>query len=280
MSFKQPTTPGSKKRKVDSVSGSSSPTSKAPRLDDSSKIDTVTLKRLVTQFEKAISTNLEERQKFADDPRKFMDSEIKLDATVKQLQEQFVPHVELYGSFVKWGGVELLLSLLTHENTDIMLDVLDMISEFTEADSLKENEEEATILIKKLLEQEIISLVVSVLTERGLSDANVDEAQGIHNILSIIENLIEYDSELSVVAAQKTPLLAWCLETVIKTGEMESNQLYAAEILCVIMTNEENRTWFLNPERLEALLQRIAVSSNSFDLNFFYSTIENTNQRI
>jgi hypothetical protein len=62
------------------------------------------------------------------------------------------------------------------------------------------------------------------------------------------------------MAAQKTPLLDWCLNCVRKTGEMESNQLYAAEILCILMTNEENRQWFTKPELLEVLLERIAVS--------------------
>jgi beta-catenin-like protein 1 len=137
--------PALKKRKLDSSD------SNASKSLVEEKIDTTALKRLIKQFEKAVNTNLEERSKHANNPEKFMDSEINLDTTVKQLQEQFVPNVELYGSFVKWGGVELLLSLLTHENTDIMLDVLDMISEFTESDSLRENEQEATILIKKLV---------------------------------------------------------------------------------------------------------------------------------
>ena len=148
-----------------------------------------------------------------------------------------------------------------------MLDVLDMLSEFTEGDSIRENEQEATILIKKLLDQEIVSLVISVLTDRGLNDANADEAKGVHNILSIIENLIEYDPQIAATATRNTPLLDWCTKNVCKTGEMESNQLYAAEILCILMTNEDNREYFEEQERLELLLVRIGVCCNFLKIN-------------
>lgn len=82
-----------------------------------------------------------------------------------------------------------------------------------------------------------------------------------------MENLIEFNPETSIIAAQKTPLLDWCLNCISKTSEMEFNQLYAAEILCILMSNEENRAWFTKSERLETLLQRIAVCHHIWSIN-------------
>ncbi|KAL0482548.1 beta-catenin-like protein CTNNBL [Acrasis kona] len=254
MSFKQPAAPSTKKRKL----GDESPQKNAKIPKTSNTIDQSALKKLITQFEKAINQNLQDREKYQSEPEKFMESEIKLDTCVKQLQEQFVPNVELYSSFVQWGGVELLLSLLIHENIDIMLDVLEMVAEFTETDNLEENHEQASTLIQKLVEQQIIPVVVSLLKDRQLSDDNAEHTKGIHDILSIIENLIEFDPETSITAAQKTPLLDYCLTSVSRTGEMKPTQLYAAEILTILMTNPDNIVWFTKQERLEKLLQRIA----------------------
>lgn len=62
-----------------------------------------------------------------------MSSEADLDAEIKALSI-LSEHPELYGEFVKLGCVKSLVSLLSHENTDIAIDAIQIISELTDED--------------------------------------------------------------------------------------------------------------------------------------------------
>ena len=74
---------------------------------------------------KKITINQQLRLKFVNQPDKFMDSEVELDEEIKKLQ-QLSSHPELLSEFIRNKGVEVLLSLLTHENNDIAGDVIEV----------------------------------------------------------------------------------------------------------------------------------------------------------
>lgn len=65
--------------------------------------------------------------------RRFMGSEADLDADIKALSI-LSEHSKLYGEFAKIGCVSSLVSLLSHENTDIAIDVIEIINELTDED--------------------------------------------------------------------------------------------------------------------------------------------------
>ena len=65
--------------------------------------------------------------------RRFMGSEADLDADVKALSI-LSEHADLYEEFAKLGCVSSLVSLLSHENTDIAIDAIEIISELTAED--------------------------------------------------------------------------------------------------------------------------------------------------
>ena len=62
-----------------------------------------------------------------------MGSEADLDADIKALSI-LSEHPELYEDFAKLGCVSSLVSLLAHENTDIAIDAIEIISELTDED--------------------------------------------------------------------------------------------------------------------------------------------------
>jgi len=62
-----------------------------------------------------------------------MSSEADLDADVKALSI-LSEHPELYEEFAKLGCVASLVSLLSHENTDIAIDAVEIINELTDED--------------------------------------------------------------------------------------------------------------------------------------------------
>lgn len=62
-----------------------------------------------------------------------MASEADLDANIKALSI-LSEHPSLYEEFAKLGCVSSLVSLLSHENTDIAIDVIEIINELTDED--------------------------------------------------------------------------------------------------------------------------------------------------
>lgn len=78
------------------------------------------------------------RIKYADQPEKFMESELDLDEEVQRLLA-VAGSPELYPDFVKTGVVENLMNLLSHENTDIAADVLELFQQLTDADIIEDS---------------------------------------------------------------------------------------------------------------------------------------------
>lgn len=62
-----------------------------------------------------------------------MSSEADLDADIKALSI-LSEHPELYEEFANLGCVNSLVSLLSHENTDVAIDAIEIISELTDED--------------------------------------------------------------------------------------------------------------------------------------------------
>ena len=81
--------------------------------------------------------NLEMRTRYADEPQKFMESELDLDEEVKKLMA-IAGSTELYPDFVRTNTVETLLTLLTHQNTDIVADVIGVFEDLTDADVIED----------------------------------------------------------------------------------------------------------------------------------------------
>jgi len=71
---------------------------------------------------------------------RFMASEADLDTEIKSLSI-LAEHPELYEEFAKMGCVGSLVSLLSHENTDIAIDAIQTISELTDEDVQAEQEQ-------------------------------------------------------------------------------------------------------------------------------------------
>jgi len=71
---------------------------------------------------------------------RFMGSEADLDADIKALSI-LSEHPQLYEDFAKLGCVNSLVSLLSHENTDIAIDTVEIISELTDEDVDAEQEQ-------------------------------------------------------------------------------------------------------------------------------------------
>lgn len=89
---------------------------------------------------------------------RFIDSEADLDAALKALLPLAQTPVLAYPELVRSGTVVLLIGLLSHENADIVIDVVEVVHELTdedvgnEAEVDEDNEKSAEAALKLLIE--------------------------------------------------------------------------------------------------------------------------------
>ena len=150
--------------------------------------------------------NVQLRMKYSGQPERFIESELELYQSLKGLHA-VAAAPELYPVFIKTKCMSSLLGLLSHENTDIANDALDLLQEMASAEDAAPSE--LICLIDALLEHDGATILAQNLAR--LDDANDDEAQAAHSTLTIIEAVLEARPDMSEALAQRTPLLAWLL---------------------------------------------------------------------
>ena len=124
---------------------------------ESITLDEAGVKKILLAFEKKTTKNQELRIKFPDQPEKFMESEMELhDAVQEMLHIATVPN--LYPILVELNCVPSMLGLLSHDNTDIAVGVVNLLQELTDVDTLTESEDGANALIEALVERQVSNI--------------------------------------------------------------------------------------------------------------------------
>jgi beta-catenin-like protein 1 len=100
------------------------------------------IRRLLLKLERAIDKNQDQRSKYPNDPTKFINSEADLDAAIKYLMPLSQVPALAYPELVKSETISMLIGLLSHENIDIVIDVVELIHELTDEDVGGEDEDE------------------------------------------------------------------------------------------------------------------------------------------
>lgn len=219
-------------------------------------LDEAGLKKLLLLFEKRVLKNQEMRIKFPENPEKFMESEMELHDIIQQLQAvSTVP--DLYPMIIQLNAVPSLLELLSHQNSDISVAILNLLQEMTDVDILHESQEGASALIEALRKQQACALLVQNL-ER-LDESVKEEADGVHNTLAIVENLTEMEQAFTREAAEQG-LLQWLLKRLKLKAPFDGNKLYCSEILSILLqSTTENRLLLGALEGIDVLLQQLAT---------------------
>ncbi|KAI8094197.1 Catenin-beta-like protein [Thamnidium elegans] len=202
---------------------------------------------MILKFEKAINKNQEMRVRYADQPEKFMESEADLDEEIKNLLS-LTEAPQMYSEFVNLGSVSSLLSLLSHENTDIAIDTIDLINELTDEDvgmgssedDLERSEQvQAAIktFVDAMLENELLQLLVQNLAR--LDEKEETDRQGVFKILGVLENVISLEPKYAQDIALKTDILPWLLKR-LQTKGFDANIAYTSEILSILLQGDRD----------------------------------------
>lgn len=221
------------------------------------KFDLAALRRLTLAFEKKVNKNAELRAKYDDDPTKFMASEADLDEAIKGLSI-ISEHPELYEEWAKseTGGVTRLVELLAHENTDIAIDAIEIISELTD-DDVEAEQEQWSALVGAMLENDLLSMLVSNFAR--FDEKEEADASGVYHSLSVLENLLSQPENMDNIGKNEK-LLAWLLERIQKDEKSTSqNKLYASEILSILTQQSSgNRRRVAAANGVEIFLTQLA----------------------
>ncbi|KAL8957225.1 MAG: hypothetical protein Q9193_005448 [Seirophora villosa] len=219
------------------------------------KIDAAWVRKLALNFERKISKNGELRAKFEDDPQKFMGSEADLDADIKALSI-LSDHPDLYGEFAKLGCGASLVSLLSHENTDIAIDAIEIINELTDED-VEAEQDQWDILVNAMLEADLLSLLHDNIAR--LDEENESDRAGVYHVLSVLENLSSR-STIAVTIGTDTSFIPWLLQRVRKKEPtITQNKQYTAEILGIILqSSPAGRLRFIDLDGIDIFLQLLS----------------------
>ncbi|KAF8341535.1 DUF1716-domain-containing protein [Cantharellus anzutake] len=230
---------------------------------DGAELDLPGIRRLLLQFDRAAKKNQDQRSKYPDDPTKFIDSEADLDAAIRSLFALAEVSLISYPELVSSGGLSKLIDLLSHENLDIVLEVIALLYEFTDEDVGEEGleeEEEANrkseslkLLTDTLLEHSTMELLVDNLTRMN-EEEDLDR-QGIYDTLGIFDHIIDFNSELADVFTAKAPILKWLLDR-IQSKKHDENRSYSSELLAILLqSSKENRSRLDRLGGVDILLQ-------------------------
>ncbi|KAK1150031.1 hypothetical protein N8T08_003589 [Aspergillus melleus] len=219
------------------------------------KFDVAWLRRFALSFEKKISKNAELRGKFENEPQKFMASEADLDNEIKELSI-LSEHPELYSEFASMGCVGSLISLLSHENADIAIDAIQIISELTDED-VEAEQEQWDVLVNAMLDADLIELLSQNLSR--LDEGSEADRAGVYYVLGVLENLAS-QSSIAERIGQESGMLQWLLTRVQqKERPVSQNQQYSAEILAILLqSSSKNREKFISLDGVDALLQLLS----------------------
>ncbi|XP_035594499.1 beta-catenin-like protein 1 isoform X1 [Oncorhynchus keta] len=219
-------------------------------------VDESSVKKMILTFEKRSYKNQELRIKFPDTPGRFMETELDLNDIIQEIHV-IATMPDLYHLLVELNAVHSLLGLLSHENTDIAIAVVDLLQELTDIDTLHESEEGAEVLIDSLLEGQVVALLVQNM-ER-LDEQVKEEADGVYNTLAIIENMAEFRPGLCTEAAQQG-LMQWLLKRIRAKIPFDANKLYCSEILAILLQNNDSTRELLGElDGIDVLLQQLSV---------------------
>jgi beta-catenin-like protein 1 len=194
------------------------------------KIDSAWMKRLAASFERKIAKNAELRAKFESEPTKFMGSEADLDAEIKSWS-LLSEHANLYPEFAQSNAVPSLVGLLAHDNTDIAIGAIEIISELLDED-VEASQPQWDALAEALLDADLLDLLMSNLNR--LDEKTETDRSGVYHSLSVLESLASQQPVADRIGTET--VLNWLCNR-IRTPEtpLTQNKQYAAEVLQVLL---------------------------------------------
>ena len=258
------------------------------------------IKSAILNLEKSINKNQLLRIQHPDNPAKFMNSEVALYEEI-ELWNDLAASIEYYSLFVQMGAVDTLKSLFIHDNLDVVLCVVKLFNELLDPELLASSDNDVNVVGEQLCTLMIaflgwdenndnqngssggksessnsncgLDMIIANLKRLDESEEE-EELEGIDNILTLIENLLDLDqygvlklasaeegkyddeekgeSARKSIAAHLTQSTSFVSYLLMKLGDKKleswnlTMKLHASEVLASIMQNENAKSGISN----------------------------------
>ncbi|QRW16260.1 beta-catenin-like protein 1 [Rhizoctonia solani] len=243
--------------------------------EEGSELNAVGVRRLLSKLEKAVAKNQDQRSKYPNAPEKFIDSEADLDAAIKALLPLAQAPTVAYPELIKSGATTLLVGLLSHENMDIVIDVVEVIHEFTDEDVGGEDEDEdeddegqvvrkGEGALKDLIDSMVTSQTLELLVQNlsRMDEKEETDRQGVFHTLGIFENVLASRPTLAETLVSTTTIVQWLLNRIIQK-EHDDNRGYAAEVLSILVqSSRSNRLVLAKADGIDTILRALNTFRN------------------
>eukprot|EP00054_Salpingoeca_dolichothecata_P021807 m.140791 g.140791 ORF g.140791 m.140791 type:complete len:582 (-) comp24123_c0_seq4:13-1758(-) len=224
------------------------------------ELDVSALRKMALSLERKSLKNQEQRVKHAGDPTKFMESELELHEQIHELQA-IATAPSLYSELIRLKSVATLLNLLLHDNSDIVVAVIDLFQEMTDADSVEDSSEDALMLLQEVIKQD--GLAMLLVAVKKLDETVREDAEGVHHAMGVLENMLEIDPSLAETLVEKSEFLDWLLNR-LKSRDFDDNKQYASEILAILVQTSGNiRTAVGDLGGMDVLLRSLSLYKKS-----------------
>ncbi|KYR00733.1 armadillo-like helical domain-containing protein [Tieghemostelium lacteum] len=204
--------------------------------DEFEELNSNSLKKLVLSFENKYLKNQQLRSKFKDDHSKYLESEMDLDESIKNLQV-LATTPDLYSVFVQLGTVVSLGSLLTHPNIFIVASVIDLLYELLQHQ--EEESDQKMSLYQSMIENGIVEALVQTLSKLEVTEE--DELKAIVNVYNCVETLLDLNSEqvARVLTTCQYPFISYLVSIVTSQESELKMKLHASELLSIILQSNQ-----------------------------------------
>jgi beta-catenin-like protein 1 len=184
-----------------------------------------------------------------------MQSESELDEAIYGLSI-LSEHSELYEEFANNVAATKLVELLAHENTDIAIAAIEIISELTDED-VEAEQGQWDVLVAAFLDADLLGLLISNFGRFKEDDAA--DASGVYHSLGVIENLLSQPTNTDTIG-KETKFLTWLLNRIQEQEKPTTqNKQYASEILSILtQSSRPNRKRVIEANGVEILMTQLA----------------------
>lgn len=216
---------------------------------------------------------MEQRARHADQPERFLESEVELDEAVNALRVVSAAP-DLYPVLLEANAIPSVVPLLAHENADIAGDVMELLAELVGEDAVEEAVEPVGALVAALVDGGLLPALAQRLPT--FDERVPEEAAAVRSALGVLQALVEVDPQLAVVVlggnekgekesngnstpAPASSISSWLLRRLTAKGEADETRALAAELIGTLaQSGPEARKILVREGIVEALLQAIA----------------------
>lgn len=194
------------------------------------------IRHVILRLEKAITRNQEMRLRFANEPQRFMDSEIRLDAEIEALGAALSNDPSSYTEFVRLSSLDSCLSLLMHENVDIVIGIVKLFHDLFDVETAEE-EGHLRVVIEGIVKSGGLPALVD--TIERFDESQEDDREAVGLLYSMFESMVEADYSTAAKLVEGTRIVDLALNRVSKArqgGNADANRFAAADLVAVLLT--------------------------------------------